>query len=356
MTGTPAKSSKSANHSLQRSSKEYFDEVSSLNMGPLWKVMGELMPNTPQPREVPFQWKWSKIRPLVYESAKVATIDEAVRRVLMLLNPGLPKEKAAVTETLYAGIQIILPGEIAPAHRHTPNALRFVMEGEGAFTTVSGEKTILRKGDVVTTPNWTWHDHGNEASGPVVWLDALDIPVVNSVSGMFYEDFPGKAQEVKDAKNSSKETYGRGLRPVSDIRSPWYSPILNYTYDSAKKAMESMPERSMSPYDGRIVEYINPLGGGPILPTIDAYLQQIAPRTEMKAHRESSSKVVMGVEGSGILEVNGERFDWEPYDVMVIPTWARHRHINKSSKPAVLFSYTNAPVMNALNLYREEEA
>jgi gentisate 1,2-dioxygenase len=324
-------------------------------MGPLWKAMGDLMPETPKPKEVPYQWKWASIRPLVYESAKIVSVDEAVRRVLMLLNPGLPRDQAAATQTLYAGIQIILPGEVARAHRHTPNALRFVMEGEGAFTTVGGEKTILRHGDVVTTPNWTWHDHGNGSRGPVVWLDALDIPVVNAVSGMFYEDFSGKAQGVEDPVNSSRETYGRGLRPVAEERSTAYSPILNYAYESARKALRAMPAGSRSRTDGRILEYINPLTGGPILPTMDAFLQEIPSHSTLKAHRQSSSKVIMGVEGSGILEVEGERFEWEPYDVMVVPTWAKHRHVNPGDKPAVLFSYTNAPVMKALSLLREWE-
>ena len=332
---------------------EYFERVRQQGMGPLWKAMGDLMPTTPKPREVPYQWRWADIRDLVYESAKVVRVEDAVRRVLMLLNPGLPTEQAAVTQTLYAGIQIILPGEVAPAHRHTPNALRFVMEGEGAFTTVEGEKTILRKGDVVTTPNWTWHDHGNESKGPVVWLDALDIPLVNALSGMFYEDYPQKTHPVRDAENSSQRTYGRALRPTGETRASNYSPILNYTYANAREALESMPSTAWSPTEGRVIEYINPLTGGPILPTMDAFLQQVDPGMDLKACRQSASRIVMGVEGEGTLEVEDQRFRWKPFDVMVVPAWAKHRVVPTGRTPAVLFSYTNAPVMRALSLYRE---
>lgn len=332
---------------------EYFERVRSKSMGPLWKAMGNLMPLTPRPREVPYQWKWSEIRDLVYESAKVVRVEDAVRRVLMLLNPGIPPEQAAVTQTLYAGIQIILPGEVAPAHRHTPNALRFVMEGEGAFTTVEGEKTILRKGDVVTTPNWTWHDHGNDAKGPVVWLDALDIPLVNALSGMFYEDYPQKTHPVRDATNSSQRSYGRGLRPTGEVRNTAYSPILNYTFGSAQEALETQPSRAWSPTDGRVVEYLNPLTGGPILPTMDAFLQRVDPGMTLRSHRQSSSKILMGVEGEGTVEVENEEFRWRPFDVMVVPAWAKHRLTCVGRSPAVLFSYTNAPVMRALQLYRE---
>ncbi len=332
----------------------YFEKVRAKGMGPLWKVMGELMPTTPRPLEVPYQWKWAEIRDLVYESAKVVSVEDAVRRVLMLLNPGLPPGQAAVTQTLYAGIQIILPGEVAPAHRHTPNALRFVMEGEGAFTTVEGERTILRQGDFVTTPNWTWHDHGNEAKGPVVWLDALDIPLVNALSAMFYEDFPAKSHPVQDAKNSSQRTYGRGLRPAGEKRDRSYSPILNYTYRSALEALESMPASAVSPVDGRVVEYLNPLTGGSVLPTMDAFLQRLEPGGQYRAHRHSSSKILMGVEGEGRLEVAGRVFDWKPFDVMVVPAWAPHRLVPTGRTPSILFSYTNAPVLRALSLYREE--
>ena len=348
-----AASSKPRSAAAPADPSDYLEKVRQKGMGPLWKVMGDLMPNTPKPREVPYQWRWAEIRDLVYESAKVVSVEDAVRRVLMLLNPGIPAGQAAATQTLYAGIQIILPGEVAPAHRHTPNALRFVMEGEGAFTNVEGEKTILRKGDVVTTPNWTWHDHGNESQGPVVWLDALDIPLVNALSGMFYEDYPQKTHPVRDVNNSSQRTYGRGLRPTGDSRKPEYSPILNYTYESALAALDSLPTSSWSETEGRVVEYINPLTGGSILPTMDAFLQRVDPGMVLTARRQSSSKIVMGVEGEGTLEVEGQRFRWRPFDVMVVPAWAKHRVVPAGKSPAILFSYTNAPVMRALSLYRE---
>ena len=164
----------------------FYDRLTPHAMAPLWEVLRAMITPEPRPKAIPHCWSYETVRPLLLESGGLLTAEEAERRVLMLENPALPGQ-ARATSTLYAGIQLILPGETAPAHRHTPSALRFMIEGEHGFTAVGGERTTMREGDLVITPSWAWHDHGNEGQAPVVWLDGLDIPIVEFFEAMFLE-------------------------------------------------------------------------------------------------------------------------------------------------------------------------
>ena len=157
--------------------RDFYERIGGLSMAPLWESLHQLVPPQPSPKYVPAAWDYDKVRPFLMESGTLITAKEAVRRVLILENPSMPGS-ACITPTLYAGLQLILPGEVAPSHRHTQSALRFIVEGEGAYTAVDGERTIMREGDFVITPTWTWHDHGNDSPKPMVWLDGLDIPMV----------------------------------------------------------------------------------------------------------------------------------------------------------------------------------
>lgn len=337
------------------SSREaYYNRLAQEHLGPLWTEFTSLLTPEPVTRAVAHQWAWSTVEPLLDEAAKRVSIEEAERRVLMLLNPGLGGE-AAVTETLYAGLQIIAPGEVARAHRHTANALRFIVKGGGAFTAVNGERTIMHPGDFIATPTWTWHDHGNEADTPVVWLDGLDLPIASKLAAVFYEPFESEQQIPARPEGDSRLRYGMGLKPLFENPNPLYSPVLNYPYQEALRSLQTMAKISSgSPFDGIIAGYINPLTGGPVMPTIDAYLQWVAPHTELKAHRHTGSTVYCGVEGSGVLEIEGETYRWGPHDVIVVPSWKAHRHINSGSEPAILFSFTDEPLLRPYGLYREE--
>jgi gentisate 1,2-dioxygenase len=330
--------------------------LESLSMGPLWTVLRDTLTPRPTPRAVPYQWRWADVRPLLYESARQVSAAEAERRVLMLLNPGLPGETACA-ETLYAGIQIICPGEIARTHRHAPNALRFIMEGSGAFSTVDGERVTMRPGDLVITPTWTWHDHGNEANETVVWLDGLDIPLVQALAAMFFEPYPAEQQAVVRPSGDSRHRYAAGLRPSFQAWSAPYSPVMAYPFAEARAALEALADApDASPFDDVLMQYINPLTGGPVLPTLDAYLQRVRPHHRTAAHRHTAAVVYLGVEGEGVIEIDGRPYAWRPNDVIVVPSWALHCHENPGPNPAVLFSFTNAPVLRAVALYREDPA
>src|SRR5579884_136712 len=173
----------------------FYDRIAPLSLAPLWESLHHLVTAEPRSRAVPHVWHYREVRPYLMQAGGLITAMEATRRVLILENPGFVGE-AQVTDSLFAGLQLILPGEVAPAHRHTQSALRFIIEGSGAYTAVDGERTIMRPGDFVITPSWTWHDHGNTGTGPMVWLDGLDIHIVKLFEASFREGAaagPGEA-------------------------------------------------------------------------------------------------------------------------------------------------------------------
>ncbi len=334
--------------------RQLFQALPGKNLGALWEVYSNALTPEPVKREIPSVWRWQELRPLLYDAARLVPPEEAERRVLMLLNPGLPGLNA-VTPTLYAGMQIILPGEVARSHRHTPNAIRFIVEGEGAFTAVNGEKTVMKPGDFVTTPTWVFHDHGNEGSEAVVWLDGLDMPLTTALSAIFYERHRERQQPLDRPNDASIARYGRGFRPTWMTPPVHYSPVINYRYEEARGTLAHLAETEAgSPFDGVMIEYINPLTGGPALPTMDAHLQWIQPGQQLKPHRHTGSTLYLGVEGRGVIEIDGQEFPWEEHDVVVVPSWCTHRHQSIGPSPAILFSLTDSPVLKAFSLYREE--
>lgn len=330
----------------------FYRELPKFSMKPLWSVLAEAMTAEPRVASVPYLWRWSEVRPHVLRSGELVTAEEAERRVLMLINPGLG-DKPAATATLYAGIQLILPGEIARTHHHTPSAIRFIIEGEGGYTAVNGEKTQMKKGDYLTTPNWTWHNHGNEADQPVMWLDGLDIPFVLNLDAMFYEEFGEHTQPITKPLDSSIHRWGSNLRPTWERPAGSYSPILNYRWETSRAALHGLREDRGSPFDGIIMEYINPYTGGPTVPTMAAYLQLLRAGEHTRAHRHVASTVYHVAEGGGYSLIAGQRFNWAEGDTFVVPTWAWHEHAAEGGE-AVLFSYSDRPILEAFGLNREE--
>ncbi len=336
----------------------YYRELEAVNAGGLWTVANEIEPWFPQPRSVPVLWRYRDLRPLVLRAGALVTPEQAARRVIMLVNPGR-RDVSACVGSLYTGIQIMLPGESASAHRHTASALRFVMEGEGAYTVVDHEKLHIRARDLVLTPNWTWHDHGNEgASGPCIWQDGLDIPLVNALEVNFYEVYPEDQQTPTRPVDASYAEYGgNALCPTWDRWTKPYSPLLKYPWEPTYEALQrAAREQAGSPWDGILMEYVNPRTGGPIMPTMGASIQLLRPGERTRAHRHTGNSVYQVAKGRGSSVVGGQRFDWEEKDIFVVPTWTFHEHANASaSEDAVLFSFNDLPTMRALAVYREEE-
>jgi gentisate 1,2-dioxygenase len=316
----------------------YYASLEGEALGALWNVANEIEPWYPQPKSVPILWKWQRIEPLVRRAPQLVSADKAARRVVMLVNPGR-KEWSAAAGLLYTGVQIMNPGEFTSAHRHQASALRFIMEGRGAFTVVDGERMSLGPRDLVLTPSGTWHDHGIEPGGTqCIWQDGLDIPLMNSLDANFFEVHPEVAQ-----------------KPAVLSRENWakpYSPVFRYGWDESYAVLKESGKRT--PFDGTVYEYLNPLTGGPIMPTIGAQLQLLKPKEQTKAHRHTGSAIYQVAKGRGWSMIAGRRFEWEEKDIFALPSWAPHSHANASgTEDAVLFSFNDFPAMRALALYRE---
>ena len=241
----------------------------------------------------------------------------------------------------------MLPGEVAPAHRHSPAAIRFVIEGQGAFTTVDGDKCVMERGDLVLTPPWTWHDHGNDSDRPMLWLDGLDLPMVGEMEAQFYEPFAEEAQPIEKPVGDSERRYGVGqLRPTWETWTASHSPLLNYKWDRTEEALRRLASVAggASAFDDVAMEYVNPRTGGPLMPTMACWIQLLRPGVRTKAHRQTGSAVYLVFEGRGQTVVDGQRFDWRKGDLFVVPTWAWHEHASVDGE-AVLFSVHDTPIM-----------
>ena len=324
------------------------------NLAPLWEVLHDLVPPQPQTPCVPALWKYRDIRPFIMESGKVITAKEAIRRVLILENPGL-RGQSAISRSLFCGLQLILPGEIAPSHRHTQSALRFIVEGSGAYTSVDGERTTMHPGDFIITPPWTWHDHGNPGSEPVVWMDGLDIHIVRLFDAGFMETFPEEVQPVTRKEGDSYARYGNNMAPLGPLPSSKTSPIFNYPYARSRETLETL-SRNGDPdaCHGWKMQFINPLTGALAMPTIGSFIQLLPKGFKSGTYRSTDATVYSVVEGSGKAKIGDTEFAFEPRDTFIVPSW--HPVSFESDAGCVLFSYSDRPAQLALGLWRELRA
>jgi len=330
----------------------YAERIAPHNLAPLWDRLHDLITAHPAGAARPALWAYDTVRPLLMEAGGLITAHEAERRVLVLENPGLPG-LSRITTSLYAGLQLVLPGEIAPAHRHTPTALRFVVDGEGAYTAVEGERTLMREGDFVITPNWAWHDHGNDSDRPMVWLDGLDIPMVQLFDASFVEPYTDDRQPAARPLGDSLARYGSGLLPVETRHRGRTSPILSYPYERTREALERMRRNEeWDPHHGLRMRYANPLTGDHAMPGIGAFIRLLPKGFATRAYRATDGTVFSVVEGSGRTELDGETLAWKKRDTFVVPSWRRHRHV--ADEETVLFSFSDRPVQEKLDLWREE--
>ena len=326
----------------------FYEEVKRHNSSPLWLQERQTF------KTMPFLWRYDDFRPLLMRATELVPVGRsAERRVLVFANPGLEGRNSA-TSTLLANLQIIMPGEVAPSHRHTASALRLIIEGSGAYTAVEGEKSYMDPGDFVTTPNWTWHDHGHEGEGPMVWLDGLDVPMVMNFEAQFQEQYPEDKQPITKADDASMRLFGAGtLRPTWVHHDGVHSPLINYKFAHVYEVLTTLAKESDgSPYDAITVEYTNPLTGGPALATIGCFASLMQPGRHTKAHRHTGGTVYHVIEGKGYSVINGKRFDWGRKDTFVVPSWAWHEHVAEAE--SVLFVYNDWPVLQPLGLFREE--
>ena len=341
--------------------KSFYDAISAHNMTPLWEVLHALVPQSPSTPCEPALWKYADIRPFLMKSGELITAEEAVRRVLILENPGL-RGQSCITQSLYAGLQVIMPGEVAPSHRHTQSALRFVIEGHGAFTAVDGERTQMKPGDFIITPSWTWHDHGHEgrmeSDTPVVWLDGLDIPMLRFFDAGFAENGTAKQQEVTRPQGISTHRYGANMMPMR-YAAPFgqTSPIFSYPYDRTRETLHQLETHAdVDAWDGIKLRYVNPATGGSPMPTMATFMQRLPAGFAGKPWRQTDGAVFSVVEGTGSVSIERDgktsTFEFGPRDHFVIPSW--HTAQLRSAQGCVLFSFSDRPVHQALGIHREE--
>ncbi|MCZ6489601.1 MAG: cupin domain-containing protein [Acidobacteria bacterium] len=331
----------------EKKSLEQFDaELAKHQLRGQWKA-DELLVQTiggPKPAGSPYVWKWSAVHPLLLEACNVLPESFTARRHLGFMNPAL--ERGGATHTIRMGLQMVRPGEIAWAHRHTIAALRFVVAGsKQAYTVVDGEVCPMENYDLILTPQWSWHDHHNKSGENIIWLDVLDASLIAALNATFYEPYGEKRQQAKRSGEGDYVPEQAGAR----------QPPLRYPWSETEKLLQKMAHLEGSAYDGLSLEYVNPMTGGPALPTLGCWVQMLRPGESTQAHRHISSAVYFVVRGEGETVVGDERLEWNRHDSFAVPNWSWHRHINRSkTDAAILFSVNDTPVFQALGLYREE--
>lgn len=330
----------------------------------LWEIVKLVEDAELQKSFQAYSWHWSVLEPLMREVGRKITLEQADRRVVILSNPGAT-HKHHSTNTLYVSCSIYNPGEEAPVHRHTANASRFVLHGAGGYTTIEGEKCAMSRGDLIVTPAGTWHDHGNEGDEPVIWVDVLDLPLVENlaVSHFDMEYFESGAKKTVQTttlpEGYSHLMYGSGgLRPtfVQHVRGESIgTPMFVYRWSDSIAALQRIRHLPGSPFDGIILDYVNPVNGEAVTSTMNFAVQMLRPGEVTRSHRQTISKAYCCLEGHGRTHVGDKVIEWGPNDMFVIPNWLPHSHVNGSGKEdAILYSVTDAPAMKKLGLYKEE--
>jgi gentisate 1,2-dioxygenase len=331
-----------------------YQRLTAKNTAPLWEVLGEIV--TPQPRAgcVPALWRYDEIRALLMEAGTLISAQEAERRVLVLENP-MRRGASQITPTLYAGVQLVMPGETAPTHRHAASALRFVLEsGEGAYTAVDGERTTMHAGDFILTPSWTYHDHGNPSDAPAIWLDGLDIPMVNTFSASFAEHHPDDVQPVTRPEGDALLRYGTAMLPI-EYAIGRRSPMLSYPYARSREVLDRLYRNGpVDPVHGIKMQYVNPATGDYPMPTIAGFLQLLPKGFETGRYRSTDATIFCAAESHGTSRVGDQQFTWGPRDIFVVPSWVPVTHA--AADEAILFSFSDRPAQKALGLWREQHA
>lgn len=329
----------------------YYARIGQHSMTPLWEVLGALVP--PQPRS-PVEatlWRYADLREHVMEAGRLITAEEAERRVLILENPAL-RGHSSITQSLYAGLQLIMPGEVAPAHRHTQSALRLVLDGEGAYTSVDGERTTMRRGDFIITPAWTWHDHGNLGEQPVVWLDGLDIPIVRFLDAGFAERSEEHTQQTLRPEGDALARYGANMLPM-DYQPKVADPtrVFVYPFERTRASLAAIAQGTPDAHDGFKLRYVNPATGASPMPTIGAFAQLLPAGFETRPSRSTDGTVHVCLEGRGKVKVGEQTWAFQENDIFVVPSW--HLLQIRADVDTLLFSFSDRPVQQALGLWRE---
>ncbi len=332
--------------------KDYYKGMVSKNTLPLWPALRAVLPHgKPARRTLPVMWRYSDVRPDLIKAGELTPIEKAERRVLVLCNPGLGLENMQVTGSIYIGLQLIQPGETAPNHKHSPSAVRFVIEGNGGFTVVNGEKLPMEKGDLILTPPGLWHEHGHEGEGPVVWLDALDLPLVYGIDASYCVDGEGSQSITKKVGDCNLRFGLGGAIPYTslDKKSSSY-PLLRFPWRDVKQGLNSLAY--VTPLNSLVhLAYVNPETGKECLPTLGFSAIMLRPGECITMVKRSVSAVFHVVEGSGTAQIDDVLHHFSEADTMAVPTHATVTLSNAGKEPTFLFMVDDAPLHRKLGIY-----
>lgn len=366
MTDTRATAQSASNRDAAL--KALYDDVFTKNMFPFWASSTEIDHDEIKQlmgtqKALPFLWSYKDdIAPILQRSAELIHMDDSERRSLILVNPGLSPRRATVS-TMYTAYRLNDPNEVMPPHRHSPSAIRFGLTGRSNFTGVEGEDITFGPGDMVLTPIDAWHNHGNMGDEPAVNLSVLDLPLVETLNAVYFEhDYAesGVAKKVQSARfpsDYSARVYGAGgLRPrfIDHHRgSGLSSPMYVYRWDAMREQLERFKDWDGDPYEALMIEYVDPLTGGPVFKTITFFAQMLRPGERTRPLRQTASLLVAPFQGSGHSIVDGKRFDWNEFDTLAVPGGSWCEHVNGSeTEPAILFVASDEPAQKAFGLFR----
>jgi gentisate 1,2-dioxygenase len=344
-----------------RQIERLYDAFGQENLVPLWTQIGDLMPTTPRPQARPHVWRWQALIPLAQRAGELIPVGRGgERRAIALANPGLDGRPYA-TPTLWAAIQYLGAHEVAPEHRHSQNAFRFVVEGQGVWTVVDGDPVAMRRGDLLLTPGWRFHSHRNASDRPMVWLDGLDIPFVQHTdTGFFDLGRDHVTDESTPAVSRSEQLWCHpGLRPLTGLHDTVASPIGAYRWEHTDAALEDQLELEASGHPATVepghaaVRYVNPTTGGDVLPTIRAEFHRLRPGTTTTARREVGSSVFQVFDGTGVLLIDGERHPVERGDLAVVPSWCALTIATEDGLD--LFKFGDQPIVERLGFDRADD-
>ena len=329
----------------------FYAKIDPHNLAPLWRVMATLVPPAPQAKCQPAHWPYAMARDLLIESGELISAELAERRVLVLENPAL-RGMSQATNSLYAGLQLILPGETAPAHRHSATAIRLILEGEGGFTSVDGESTPMSRGDFIITPSWTYHSHENPGSAPMIWLDGLDVPIVQFLDAGFSQRLDDSTGEPKRVEDESLARFASGLLPIGFTSSESKNPVFRYPYDRTKSALEKLSTTGEVHHaHGLKMQFSNPTTGRHATATMAAFVQWLPKGFSGTRYRSTDAAVYCVIEGHGRSRIGESDVAWSPNDVFVVPSWTPVSHL--TDEDCVLFSMSDRATQSALGLWRE---
>jgi gentisate 1,2-dioxygenase len=318
-----------------------------------------------------YRWRWKEYSTYleriagIASKADVSPIEFADRQSILLTNPGL-NGRLQVTNTIRCAISIYNPGDIAPAHVHSPNASRTILSEKGGYTNVEGERCDAHRGDIIITPNGTWHDHGNESGSPVIWIDMLDWPLMEFLDCAWVDQefhpatgTNAKSQETLHTNGYSNKLYGHGgmvptflSHQVGFGRDP--TPMIHFRGTEIREALDALRKAKGDAYEGIQMQFVNPVTGAPVFPTLDYQAQLIRAGEETLPKRETCGTFIVVIDGKGKSEIGGQWFDWERNDIMVVPNFLWRRHVNTGTSDAVLYTVSDSALLQNIGQYRAQ--